>query len=80
MSRFLTPIGRLLFALIFIIAAPRHFTHEGIQHAADLGVPAASVLVPASGILAILGAMSVAFGFKRIGGPGFWCRSWSRSP
>lgn len=64
MSRFLFPLGRLLFAFIFIIAAPRHFTHEGIQHAADLGVPAASVLVPLSGILAILGAFSVALGFK----------------
>lgn len=64
MSRFLFPLGRLLFALIFIIAAPRHFTQEGIQHAADFGVPAAGVLVPLSGILAILGAISVALGFK----------------
>lgn len=64
MSRFLFPLGRLLFALIFIIAAPRHFTQEGIQHAADFGVPAAGFLVPLSGILAILGAISVALGFK----------------
>jgi putative oxidoreductase len=62
--RYMVPIGRVLFALIFITAAPRHFTHEGIQHAADLGVPAAGLLVPISGILALLGGLSVATGFK----------------
>jgi len=30
--RCLVMIGRILFALIFIMAAPRHFSHEGIQH------------------------------------------------
>jgi putative oxidoreductase len=49
--RFMFPMGRMLFALIFICAAPRHFTHEGIQHAADLGVPLASLAVPISGVL-----------------------------
>ena len=41
-------VGRILFSLIFITAAPRHFTAEGIHHAADLGVPLASLLVPLS--------------------------------
>jgi putative oxidoreductase len=58
------PVGRILFALIFIAAAPRHFTHEGIQHAADLGLPGASLLVPLSGVMAIVGGLSVASGFK----------------
>ena len=62
--RFIFPLGRVLFALIFIVAAPRHFTHEGIQHAADLGVPVAELLVPLSGVLAIAGGISIAFGFK----------------
>ena len=57
-------IGRVLFALIFVVAAPRHFSHEGIQHAADLGVPLASLLVPLSGLLAIAGAVSVATGYQ----------------
>jgi hypothetical protein len=35
--RYMIPVGRILFALIFISAAPRHFTHEGIQHATYLG-------------------------------------------
>jgi len=62
--RFLFPFGRILFALVFILAAPRHFTHEGIQHAAALGVPAAGVLVPLSGMMALAGGISVAVGFK----------------
>lgn len=56
--------GRILFALIFIAAAPRHFTHEGIQHAADLGVPAAGVLVPLSGLVALAGGLSIAIGYR----------------
>jgi putative oxidoreductase len=61
-SLFLT--GRILFSLIFIAASPRHFTHEGFQHAADLGVPAAGLLVPISGLMAIAGALSVAVGYR----------------
>ena len=64
-------IGRILFALIFITASPRHFSHEGIQHAADLGVPLAALLVPISGVLALAGGLSVAFGYKAQWGA--WC-------
>jgi putative oxidoreductase len=62
--RLLFPVGRILFAFLFISAAPRHFTHEGIAHAADLGVPLASVLVPISGVMALLGGVSIALGYK----------------
>jgi putative oxidoreductase len=62
--RYIVLAGRVLFVLIFIIATPRHFSHEGIQHAADLGAPLASVLVPLSGVMAILGGLSVAIGYK----------------
>jgi putative oxidoreductase len=64
MNATLLLIGRILFAVIFIVAAPRHFSHEGIQHAADLGVPMASILVPLSGVMALLGGLSVALGYK----------------
>jgi putative oxidoreductase len=62
--RYLFPIGKILFAYIFIVAAPRHFSHEGIAHAADLGVPLASVLVPIYSAMALLGGISVAFGYR----------------
>jgi putative oxidoreductase len=61
--RHLHLVGRILFALIFITAAPRHFTAEGIQHAADLGVPLAGLLVPLSGIMALAGGLSIAIGY-----------------
>ena len=57
--RYIIPVGRILFGLNFISAAPRHFTHEGIQHATDLGVPAASLPVRISGILAVLGGLRI---------------------
>jgi len=57
-------IGRILFAGIFIAAAPRHFSAEGIRHAANLGVPLASILVPISGVMSLLGGLSVAAGYK----------------
>ena len=61
---FLCALGRLLFSLIFIAAAPRHFSHEGIDHARALGVPMANLLVPVSGVLGLLGGTSVAIGLK----------------
>jgi putative oxidoreductase len=60
----ISSLGRLLFSFIFVTAAFRHFTQAGIQHAADLGVPAAGILVPLSGLMAFAGGLSVALGFK----------------
>jgi putative oxidoreductase len=57
-------VGRILFALIFIVAAPRHFSHEGIQHATDLGVPRAGLLVPLAGVMALVGGLSIALGYQ----------------
>jgi putative oxidoreductase len=62
--KFVSLLGRVLFALIFVIAAPRHFSHEGIQDAAKHGVAPAALLVPLSGVLALIGAISVILGYK----------------
>ena len=62
--RILYVVGRILFALIFIVAAPRHFTAEGINHAAELGVPLAGLCVPISGLMALAGGVSVASGYR----------------
>lgn len=62
------PFGRLLYASIFLISAPGHFTHRTIEYAAAHGVPLASVAVPLSGVIALLGGLSVLLGFHaRIG-------------
>jgi putative oxidoreductase len=63
-SAFLVPIGRALFAGIFILAAGGHFAPDTIQRAADHGVPLANVLVPASGVLSLLGGLSVLVGYR----------------
>jgi putative oxidoreductase len=58
-------IGRILFSLIFLMSGLMgHFKPETAQYAASAGVPMASVLVPLSGIIAILGALSIILGFK----------------
>ena len=62
--QYVTVVGRILFAAIFLAAAPRHFTAEAIAHATDLGVPLARLAVPLSGVLAILGGLSVMVGFQ----------------
>jgi putative oxidoreductase len=63
-TRVLPLVGRLGFSLLFLGAAPRHFSAEGIQHAADLGVPLASLAVPLSGVLAIVGGLSLLTGLR----------------
>lgn len=66
---FLVLLGRLFFALIFVVAGPRHFMSQTIAYAASQGVPLASVLVPFSGLLAVLGGLSILVGYRaRIGG------------
>jgi putative oxidoreductase len=62
--KFLFPLGRVLFALNFVLAFPYHFTHGAIQAAAEQGVPLPCVLVPLSGVLALAGGIAVALGYK----------------
>jgi putative oxidoreductase len=57
-------IGRISFALLFIISGIGHFKPETVAYAASSGVPFASLLVPASGILAIVSALSIATGYR----------------
>jgi len=56
--------GRILYALIFVFAAPGHFTANEIAYAAAQGVPLAGLAVPASGILALVGGLSIALGYR----------------
>jgi putative oxidoreductase len=61
-------LGRLFFALIFIMAGANHFSSRTIAFAASQGAPLASIAVPFSGLLAVLGGLSILLGFRaRIG-------------
>jgi putative oxidoreductase len=63
LTRYLIPVGRALFALIFVVAGLGHFSKAPIDYAAAAGVPLAGLLVPLSGVIAILGGLSIAFGY-----------------
>jgi putative oxidoreductase len=66
---YLVLVGRQLFAMIFMLSAAGHFTPPTIALAAEHGVPMATVLVPISGVIALLGGLSVLFGYRaRLGG------------
>ena len=61
-------LGRVLYASIFIMAAPNHFSKGTIAFAAGQGVPLAAIAVPLSGVLALLGGLSIILGYRaRIG-------------
>src|SRR6266567_7175225 len=61
-------LGRVFFALIFLMAGPNHFSSQTIAYAASQGVPVASIAVPLSGGIAILGGLSILLGFRaRVG-------------
>jgi len=62
--RVLVPIGRALFSLIFISSVFGNFSRGAIESAAAHGVPLATVLVPLSGILALVGGLSVLLGYR----------------
>jgi putative oxidoreductase len=57
-------LGRILFSAIFISAAFAHFSRSTIQYATAKGIPMAEISVPLTGIIAVLGGISVALGYK----------------
>src|SRR5439155_423629 len=56
--------GRVLYALIFVAASFGHFSKGTIDYAASQGVPLAPVAVPLSGVVMLLGGLSVALGYR----------------
>ena len=55
--------GRVLLALIFVMAGATHFSKQTIAFAASQGVPLASLAVPLSGLIALAGGLSVMLGY-----------------
>ncbi|RYG27380.1 MAG: DoxX family protein [Chitinophagaceae bacterium] len=56
--------GRFLFSLIFILSATGHFKAQTIAFAEMKGLPLASVLVPLSGIIELIGGLSILIGYR----------------
>lgn len=57
-------LGRLMFVAIFLMSALGHFSKQTIAFAASQGVPLASLAVPFSGVLALLGGLSILLGYR----------------
>ena len=56
--------GRQLFSIIFILGSASHFSPSGFAYAAQHGVPWPGLLVPLSGIIALVGGLSVLLGYQ----------------
>jgi putative oxidoreductase len=57
-------LGRLFFALIFVVAGANHFASQTIAYAASQGAPMAAISVPLAGVLALLGGLSILLGYR----------------
>jgi putative oxidoreductase len=57
-------VGRLFYALIFLMAAPNNFSKQGIGYAASQGVPLASIGVPLMGVISLVGGLSILLGYR----------------
>ncbi|MGL5626581.1 MAG: DoxX family protein [Candidatus Rhabdochlamydia sp.] len=57
-------LGRALYSAIFILASFGHFNTKTIHLAASQGVLFANILVPFSGVLALVGGLSILLGYK----------------
>jgi putative oxidoreductase len=57
-------IGRVLYSLIFVLAGLGHFSTATIASAAAQGVPLARIAVPLSGVMALVGGLSFALGYR----------------
>ena len=62
--KYIVPIGRIFFSLMFIMAGFTNFSKSAIGYAASQGVPLASLAVPLSGLIALAGGLSIALGFQ----------------
>src|ERR1700682_2936678 len=57
-------LGRLFFALIFLMAAPSDFTKQVIAYAASQGAPLTSIGVPLMGVISFVGGLSILLGYR----------------
>ncbi|PWU13439.1 MAG: DoxX family protein [Chlamydiae bacterium] len=64
MKKYLVLLGRAFYSALFIFASFGHFTDKTINFAASQGVLFSNILVPFSGLLALIGGLSILLGYK----------------
>ena len=57
-------LGRLLLSVVFFASVPAHFGPVDLGYAVAAGVPFARLVVPATGVLALIGSISVLLGYR----------------
>ncbi len=62
--KYIVLLGRICYSAIFIGSGIGHFTTSAIEYARLAGVPMAGFLVPFSGLIAVLGGISILLGYK----------------
>lgn len=62
--KYLVLLGRILYSSIFVMASAGHFSQQTIEYSAAQGVPWASIAVPLSGVMSLLGGLSLALGYR----------------
>ena len=63
-TKYICLAGRVLYSLIFIFASFGHFAKDHIDYAANHGVPLPWLAVPVSGIISLIGGLSILLGYK----------------
>jgi len=63
-KKYLVLLGRVFYSAIFILAFFGHFSAKTINFAASQGVLFANILVPFSGLVALVGGLSILLGYK----------------
>jgi putative oxidoreductase len=62
-------LGRICFAVVFILGTMGHFNGQDLPYAIQAGVPMAKIMVPLAGVVAVIGGLSILFGYKaKLGG------------
>lgn len=61
--KYIPLIGRILFSVIFMYSSLSKFSSNFVYEAAAKGIPMADILIPFSGILELIGALTILSGF-----------------
>jgi len=62
-------LGRICFAFVFLFGTMGHFNGQDLPYAIQAGIPVAKIAVPLAGVIAVLGGLSILFGYKaKLGG------------
>jgi putative oxidoreductase len=62
--QYIVLIGRVLYSAIFLMTVASHFSDSAVAYAASKGAIYPHLMVPLSGVMAIVGALSIILGFK----------------